>query len=492
MYCSGVVSVRPRAARKGFLLLEALIALGLFAIFVTAVGLSLLTAARSATVAADRTRGMVLAQAAMEATRSIRDRAFSNLTAGAHGVVLQKGVSGWQWEFSGTSATETGGYVTDVTVSAVSTGKVRVAARAAWSKGQGRSGSVLLTEDMTDWAAGKLVGNWSSPTLKGTVTPGGTPLFNDVAVYGNYAFVSSETSSGGAGLYVFDVTNPLSPVRVSSSFGLGAAGYELAVRGSLLYVLTSDPAQEIRVYSLAHPTAFSSADLLASYNLPGTARAKSLALIGTTLAVGAAQDATEKELYAFDVSVSTGVTLLGSVDDSAAVEGIVPRGSRLYIASATDAAELRVADLTDPEAPLLATGSGYNLTDVQDGLSVAYSGTAAVLGRALGAAIDELVLFDVQSSYVPSTPPGPWTLDTAGAVNAIEFEPGGRYAFVASDGTAKQLRVMDVYRWENGGGSAEKGFYTVAVGNGRGLAYDAWQDRVYLVTNTQFLVLAPS
>jgi hypothetical protein len=478
--------------RSGFLLVESVLALAVFALFLAAVGMAMISSAKAGSAAADRSRGTSLTQAALGGVQNIRDVSFASLTPGTHGVRLGSGALGLRWVFEGSSIRTSDGFTTSVLIESLFSSHVRATATTAWNHGGGRSGSVILSQELTDWRAGKSIGNWATPTLKGTYVAPSTALFNDVALYGDYAFASSEISSGGRGLYVIDVSNPLLPTRVASAFDLGVAGRQLAVYGNTLYIVTGSSTQEIRAYNISSPSSFSSSDLIASYNIPGTARAQSVAIAGSRLIVGASYDASEKELYVFDISTPTAITLVGSQDTDGTLDAIALRGaSTLYFANSADVAELRVGDIVNPASPRMPSGSGYNLTDTLDGSAVAFSGTGVVLGRASSSSIEELILFDVQNKTVPSSPPSPWYFNTGGTANGIETEPGGRYVFVASNGSSKQLRVVDLWRWETAS-APEKGYYTVAVGNGRGLAYDAWKDRVYLVTNTSFLVLEPN
>lgn len=479
--------VSPPRGRSGFLLIESLVGIALFAMFLTAVGGALLAGYEGSGSASDRVHAIMLSERALEGVRSMRGQSFAQVTTGAHGVRIGSGALGTRWIFDGTSVTDQDGFRTSVTVTNVATDWVRLTSTTVWRQPHGRSGSVVLTGELTNWQAAKSIGTWTSPQLQGSYTDAGTPLFNDIAVSGNYAYVTSETSAGGRGLYVFDISNPASPVRVASSFNMGVAGYEVFVKGTTLYVLTSDVNQEIRAYNISSPTTLSATSLRTSYDLPGSSRGRAMALNASTLFVGAAQDTLFSELYAFDVSSASGVTLLDEVDDAASIEDLFVKDGYAYIASADNAMELRVANVVNPADMKLYAGSGTNLTDVLDGQAIALAGTSALLGRANGAAIDELVLFSLENRIVPSGAPGPWTLDAGAAVGDMEVEPAARLAFSASAGTTKQLRVLDIARWQNGG-TAERGFYTFAVGAGRGLYYDAWNDRVFFVTNNRFAI----
>ncbi len=206
--------------------------------------------------------------------------------------------------------------------------------------------------------------------------------------------------------------------------------------------------------------------------------------------MGATNDVSDAELYVLNISSPSSITLQGSAhSDDASLFALALRGSTLYAATGEDVSELRVGSVASPSAPQLPSGSGYNLTDVLDGQAIGLAGTGVVLGRANGAAIDELVLFSVASAAVPTTP-GPWYLDAGGTVYGIDVEPGGHYAFAATGNGSKQFTVLSLWGWPNG--SPEAASLSTATGDGRGLAYDAWKDRVYLVTNSAFLVFRPS
>ena len=89
---------------KGSLLLEAIIAVGIFAIFLGGIGLSLVLGERSTVASGDRTRAVFLAEQQLEAVRQMRLQNFSMLSAGTHGLVQ----TGTGWSFSGLSALKNG------------------------------------------------------------------------------------------------------------------------------------------------------------------------------------------------------------------------------------------------------------------------------------------------------------------------------------------------------------------------------------------------
>ncbi len=475
---------QPVQARPGFLLVEALIGIVLFGIFLGSVGVSFLASFNSSIAAGDRMEGTMLAQQALEGALSMRDASFSSLSAGTYGVVIKNGV----WAYSGSSVRTSDGFATAVTVSSVSSGLARATAKTTWNNGQGRSGSVLLGIDISDWRSTKTQGNWLAPVQKGSYVDAGTPLFQNAVRYGNYLFVGSDRTSGGAGLYVFDITSESAPARVASSFNLGASCLGLSLRGSKLYVLTDDSSTELRVYDVSSPTSFSSSNLVTTYDLPGSGLGLSTVLNGKMLYVGAKANAGTSQLYSFVTSTDGILTLSGSLVDTGGINALSVRGNTVYAADTDNTSELRVIDVSVAGSPRLVTGSGVNLTDTLDGSAVAVNGTGVVLGRLTATATEELVLFDVSTLKVPASS---WVFDLGDSVRAIAADSAGKYAFVASDAANKEFTVIDLALMRQNQNPQVALFHSTQ-GLGRGLTYDAWKDRVYLLTNKAVYILGPT
>jgi len=476
-----------RRQRPGFLLLEVLIGIAVFSLFVSAVGYTLLYGQENTIMSGDRIRATQFSERALEATRSIRDGSYSSVTTGPHGVWIHKTTK--KWAFTGSSITQSGGYITSVTVTPAATGWLRLSAQTKWKHGYNRSGSVVLTSEITDWGATRNTGNWSTITVEGTYTDGGTPVFNDVAIYsGSYLFLTSGATNG---LHVISIATPATPTRINSSFSMGVAGYDAAVRNSVLYVATASSTQEIRAYNITSPSTFSSAQLIASYNLPGSGRARALAIKGNMLYVGTTASAVggEDEFYAFQLSATGGITLRDTLnDDSSSVEMIALSGTAAYLASSLDTSELRVIDVETATGILLA--GGYNLSDrTSDSTAIAVSGTSALLGSVKGASIQEMVLFDLELGGLPTPPPGPWYHEGSGSVVGLDMDPTRCYGFISALSGRKAFQVFNL---QNKSTLAEITTYNSTTGLGRGLLYDVSKDRVYLITDRSLIIFRPA
>lgn len=472
--------------RPGFLLLEALIGFALFALFLTATGLTVLVSQQGTSAAAERSRATALASGALHGIMAMRDDAWGNLSAGAHGVA----VVGGTWAFSGASVTTDDGYTTAVTLQEPASGRMLATATTAWQRGGSASGSVTIALELTDWRTPKAVGNWALPQEVGSWSTGDTPLFERLSVGSSVAAVAGDVSGGGPGLHLFDVSDPASPQRIASAFSLGHAAYDVLIAGGLLYVVTADPAQELRIYSLEDPAAFAAASLVGSYDLPGAAAARTLALRGIYLFVGLQQSAGDQEVYVLSVADPEGPQLEGSLDLEGGVADVAVLSDALFLASDDDVSEVRSVDVSDPSAPASGAGSGFNLADVTDARAIAVTGTSAVVGRASGEFVEELVLFMLHDGGDLS-PPGPWYWEAGDAVHGLALDPSQRYGFAATAYPSREFSVLDLGEWR-AGDQAIVGSVASVSGEARDVFYDPAADRAYVITRNTLSVYRPS
>jgi len=435
----------------------------------------------------DQVRAVYLSSEALTAARSMRDVSFDQLAQGQHGTCI--GATG-QWEFCGQENMTEDGFKTTLTIQALSESHVRVTAETKWREGNSRSGSVLLTEELLDWRAVKPIGDWTAPRLAGSFAIEGNPLFSGLALKGNVVFATSAYGEGGKGLQAFDYSSDDDPVPVATGFNLESAGYAVIVAGDTLYVAAADSSAEIQIFDVTDPSALSLSKRLATINLPGDGRARSLAFFNNTLFVGATENAAEPESFAFDVTDPASPRLADSLQDSTSVFGLSLHDGFAYIAGSMDSMELRVADVFDASDLSIAPGEGYNLTDVQDALSVATVNDDLLIGRRSGDAIEELVMLDLSKGAIPSALPGPWFQEIAGSVPSLVMEPGGRFAYIATDNTAAQLQIADLARFR-AGQFPIVATATTLTGGGRAVAYDAQRDRVLLATDRGILLYRP-
>ena len=402
---------------------------------------------------------------------------------------------GGVWELVGTPTTSYDGFTTSVKVEQHITGSyARLIAKTTWQQDSGIDGEVKITADITDWKQEREAGNWLALQIEGTYGDTGSPLFRDIAINGGYAFLTSELESG---LYVINISETDAPYRASPGITLnGAEGYQLVADGTELYVLTSDTSAELHVYNISNPEAIS---VLTTVDVPGDGKARSLAIFGDVLfiglqytPVGALGEA--DEIYAYDIESSAAITLLDSLEDEGSYNDIALHNGYGYTANSYIVSELRIADVYDPEDLVLAPGAGYNLTGSVPASSIAIVGDRILMGRNVGD-INELILLDISSSYMPSQK---WTCDVGdsldgGTVRGVAVEPGGTYGFSASDHEDQELAVWELEEiaQNNCNSVAYYDIGSLGTGIGRAVSYDALRDRLFFATNSAFYIFEP-
>lgn len=478
-----------RGLRGGFLLLEALIAISVFVLMIGSVVLALYAGQEGTIRSGDRIRAITLTENAIEAARAIRSASFDALTEGNHGTCLTEGV----WTLCGTGSVTTDGFSTVLTIAPQGEDRVSCTAKTSWSIRSGRSGTVELGETLTDWRAYRAIGNWGNPVLAGTLKDAGLPLWGEGMFQGTVLYLAGSSEEGGPGIGIFETANLESPLRIAAGFTLGATAEEVLVQGTRLYLVSSETDREIQIFDVTDPGALSLEKLLGTIDVPGEGKARSIALYGTTLFVGAAESATENEFFAYDITDASAAVLLGGFDDTGgSFLDLFLRDGYAYGASTLDLAELRVLDVFDPSAITLAGGGGYGLIGEYDATALALTGTGLLLGRQSGEATEEAVLFDISKSPVPAPPPGPWYMELGGSVTDIAADPGGFYAFVTSDNPAQDLTVIDSAAFAQGG---LPGIAVIDIppehGKARSVTYDPLRDILAVGTDTSVFLYRP-
>lgn len=477
---SAVGTVRP-----GNLLLEAIVAIGIFAVFLGGIGVALLAGHRSTIASGDRARAGYLAEQQLEAVRQMRATDFASVTVGTHGLLLKP----TGWSFTGSSIT-TNGFTMSITVESVSTDLLSVQSNVGWNFGNTRSGTVVLDTYLSNWRTVNNIGDWSIMSRIANVTLAGTPNFQKIVVGENYAYITSLQSGGGNGLYIYDISNPANPFRVAGSFNLGASAYGVSITSNRLYIVTDAPMSEVQVYDISSPTTLSLGNLINSYDIPGSARARSIAVYDTTIFVGTVESDTDDEFYAIAMSETGPMTLQDSLAMSGTLLSISLKDGYAYTATTNNVAELQVIDVFDPLDISFAPNVGIDMTDVQDATIVVASGTAALIGRLNGSTIDELTLYDITSSPVPTPPPSPWTLETGGDINDIAVAPGSEYTFLAGSSSAAEVMVMSTKNLIQYASPVIKKSYSAGT-TMLSLSYDWITDRLYVISTSGLMVFAP-
>lgn len=198
-----------------------------------------------------------------------------------------------------------------------------------------------------------------SMTLAGTAgsCPGGWRVF----YYDNRVYITSR-ETGGNEFHVFDVTNPLLPIEMSSGFQLNGTANDLAVTGvtingiarRVVFLATDRSTKEVMVLDVTTP---SIPRLVTTIDLGTTNNALSIYLYGGRLYVGRQKTSGAPELFVYNVIYSADglgnltVTLnqIGSgTEINADVKSMRISGQLAFLATSLANDEFQVWNISNP------------------------------------------------------------------------------------------------------------------------------------------------
>ncbi len=131
---------------KGFSLIEVLLTISIFSMFMVALIGVLSIGEESSSLAGKRIQAVYLAEEGLEALRNIRDENFINLVNGSYGLVK----IGNQWNFSALPDV-TDIFTRTINISTVNANIKLVTSTITWQQNLQRNGSVILTTYLTNW-----------------------------------------------------------------------------------------------------------------------------------------------------------------------------------------------------------------------------------------------------------------------------------------------------------------------------------------------------
>ena len=137
--------------KKGFSVVEVLLASSIFALLATAFVGSYLYGQESTALGGNLARATFLADEGLEAVRNIRDAGYTNLVAATYGLSTTSN----QWNLSGSSDTN-GIFTRQITLSAAGTKRFNATSTVTWQQNNQRTGSVSVATQLTKWMATQL------------------------------------------------------------------------------------------------------------------------------------------------------------------------------------------------------------------------------------------------------------------------------------------------------------------------------------------------
>jgi len=342
--------------KRGFSVLEIVLAMGLFTIIAGGAAGVVIQAFSSTRLGEEETKATFLASEGLEAVRAIQERDFWALVAGTHGLDSSTG----KWELSGTQNTF-GKYTRKIVISniyrdasgnIVTSGGIldlytkRVEAVVTWDFTPTRHNTVRLPTYFTYWESALCV--WGSGQVVATLDLPGTGDGTAVLVVEDRAYVTTMRNAVTSGeFFILDITNPLSPT-VLGKLRIGDHVNDLAVSGNYAFLTTSKVDEELIVVNVSNP---SSPTKVSSFDIPETSQANDVSVEGNYAYVVTQAATNGPELYIFDISNPPSPALVGSLEVGNHVYGITVKDQRAYLANARSDKELIIVDASNPQAP---------------------------------------------------------------------------------------------------------------------------------------------
>lgn len=487
------------ATKKGFSIVEVMLAVGIFAIFSVGIFyLSAETITRGANVNLG-TEALYYAQEGIEAVRSIRDRNFLFLVSGDYGLDYQEG----EWDFVSAPEDIDGFYERTITIEDVYRDELgnikacdyeydpdmkKVLVSVTWTQGGVVPRSVGLEAYLANWRGDDTLDTTCADFNQGVysgietlvaveppvdnceirISPVETPSnfmvsvgigkhSDDVEVRGNYAFVAVDDSDKG--LYSIDVSNKEHPA-IADYLDIGGKGRYLEVDGDYIYLGTDDYHDELVVVNASNPENLSK---ITSRRLDSWGTQPRV--LGDYLYMGA--DTHDEALSVFDISSRDNPQFVDEFEFEERVYGIGFYGNYLFLALCGHHKGFIVMDNTDPHNMFEITS--FDTNQKAKALIVKYPVVYLGIDNDNGS----LKVVDISD---PTDPEIIKTVDVGDEIRDLTIL--GNYLYAAVDETHAGLAALNISDPFN-----PYLAYTLDVG-GKGSGIDSDEEYIYVTTST--------
>lgn len=472
---------------KSFAIVEALLAIAVFAAIVTTSFGAYIYGMQSSAMAGMRTRATSLANEGLEATRSIRDASFASLVDGPHGLLIASN----KWTLSGTMDT-TDIFSRVVDIQSVDATRKKVTSTISWQQSPQRTGQVQLVTYLTDWQKVTVPPSylWSNPGADSvfdlTVANSGNNTADaiSIAYLSNYTYLG-RTNSGGSELIAMDVNNTTAP-SIAGRRDLNGNPNAIVTYSNYAYIASTDNASELQIVDISNPATINQAGKLTSVDLTvansgsNTADAMALAVDGSYLYM--ARNGGD-EILIFNLAnpaapgnpVGRTSALVGVPSD------IAISGNYAYVTTDDNSTELQVFNITNKTAPTRVGVLNINNGDQNaNGLSVAViSSTNVLVGRQASGGAPELYSINVSA---PSAPAISSTMEIGSDVRDIHFDAVLKHAFLATSDAGNDFKVIDIQSAP--ALPAPPPYGQLNIGNGpQRLVYDPVKNRCFVASS---------
>ncbi len=419
---------------RGEILLELLVASGIFLIISTSV-ISLVMSGRTlVTDSLDAATATQYAKEGLEATRLLRDQSWDNLTDGNHGITK----NGANWQFTGVSDSQNG-YTRTINITSNTANSKFITSQVTWSAVPSRTPKIIISALLTNWKKTQednfLSGDWTNPVTAGTADVDNGAQGTDVLVENGIVYLSSSASlQNKPDLTIFNAADINNPIKLSS-IDLGISNVTAITKsGNYVYAAISGATEEFIVVDVSNPSApvkVKTVDI-------STGKALSIKAEGNRLYFGEEKINGESEFFVEDISNPLSPVLMGSFEVNGDVNAIDILNNRAYLATSVDNAELMVLDIADP-AHITKLGQ-FDAASVENGTAIFVKDEFNVyLGRETSGSGKEFYVLDASN---PSILIEKGSSDLDARVNDMVVV--NHLAFLVTEQPNAEFRILEV------------------------------------------------
>ena len=456
---------------KGSTLLEVVLVTFLFGVIGTGLVSTLISSSQTSKRGLEHTVAAGYIKEGIEATRSIRDREWSELANGTYGLSTGFGY----YDFSGTSDSLDGGvYTRTITIEDVyrTSGLSSDIAVSGTLDSAAKKITVNVRWTGTDTHTKNLdavfyVLNWGQQSWLQTLTAdftAGTQNSTDITTTANgeaqlaahdtdwdnteVQHTIDLTGSGNRETAYFDEANDRLYTLASNTSGDDFEAYDMSdvsentptkidgydvqnatdfvVSGGYAYISTTDDTVEVDIVNVVTMAR------VATIDLTGSSNANAVTITGTTLIIGRASSG-DNELWFYSVATPSSPSLLRSTNVSASFNDLESSTTYVFGTSSNNSQEVYAFQISDGSqvGTLDMTGSD-NAEDLH------LEGNNLYVVRDDGSSYD-FALVDVTT---PSSMSVISSLELGESLNDVDIDPGEDYAFIATDNNSEEVIVV--------------------------------------------------
>ncbi len=348
-------------------------------------------------------RALSMARDGLEGTRLIRDRSWNELVIGDHGMRFINN----RWEFYGTSdiaydLTRT------VTVSTEASGFKKVKSLVTWQPQPNRPQQIELVAVFSPLSQG-LIGDWTNPIVVGSADVGPGGQATDVFYFNKKIYLTSSAASVvKPDFFIFDVTNPMSPVK-QSELNIEQGLKSVSGLGNYAYVIEED-SSDFFIIDVSDPSAPVKKSKLTLNSVQG----KYVMVKGNYVYATTANNTTGPEFYVINVLDPLSPSVVASLEIGGDVNEVNILQNTAYLATAIATSELKLVSISDPLNPSII--SSYDAAGTAAGLAVhAKSPGRVYLGRAQSSNHELLVIDAINPASLSLR----GSIDISSSVNSV-------------------------------------------------------------------------